>query len=494
MAEPNFFLARGWAAVLLLWLALAGAAAGAEPASRNQLLVASDIHFDPTADASLVPELAKADPTMWESILERSQPRRFSVYRQDPNWWLLQSALDQMHKTMPHPALFLLLGDLLVHGFPQKFQDATHDTDLQHYRAFVQKTVQFLALELRQRWPETQILITPGNNDDDCQDYSIYANGVFLQDSAASTRELGRGDEQLAANWKALGSYSVMPPKLAGLRIVSVNTVFFSARYQARDLQSGCAAVASNAPEETFAWLEQSLREAQKAQQKVWLMFHIPPGIDGWASTHPAGGPVPPVGEECVKSIVPMWTPEWTVRFEKLLASYGDTVVATFAGHTHVDNFLAMAGGGGHSGAAAGGVMGGGDKSQFVLIDPPVSPIYDQNPAFRVVNFASDYELHNYATYYLTNLTAHQGKLRGKWKKEYDFGRTWKARPVNAATLGKVYAEIAGNAGARQQWLRLYNVTSEAAKTPAAIVPGLYCVIENQSVEGYGKCACGSPE
>jgi hypothetical protein len=463
-------------APLLILSALVTPVLAANSYSPGKLLLASDIHFNPMADATLVPELVNADPSHWEATLQRSQPRQFSSYGQDTNWWLLQSALDQMHKTMRHPAVFLITGDLLAHGFQQKFQASTHDSDPQHYREFVQKTVQFLALELRRRWSDTQILVTPGNNDDDCQDYSIYAGGAFLSDTAAAAQELAKGEQRLAADWQALGSYTVAPPTIGGLQIVSVNTVFFSAKYQAHDFRDGCTLKQSNAADDTFAWLEQKLSAAKQARQRVWLMFHIPPGIDGYGSTHPSGGPVPPVGEECVKDIVPMWTPDWTARFGHLLETYRDTVIATFAGHTHTDSFM---------------VMGTRNSRQFLLIDPPISPVYQQNPAFRVMAFSRDSEVQTYTTYYLTNLTTDK-KLRGRWKKEYEFAREWKLRPVNAANLGTIYSEITTSGSARQKWVRLLNVSSDAVRVPPAVVPGLYCAIEGLSVDEYAQCACST--
>lgn len=472
------------AAALFLLLALACHAAAADRTSPNQFLLASDIHFDPTADPSLVPRLVKADPSNWRSILQRSKPRQFSPYGQDTNWWLLQSSLDQMRKTMPHPAVFIIDGDLLTHHFQKQFVAATHDSDLEHYRAFVKKTVQFLAVELRRRWPETQILITPGNNDDDCQDYSINAHGAFLGDTASIARDLARYGDDLAGDWAWIGSYRFPPAAIGGLNILSFNSVFFSAKYQAQDIEKGCAKVPSDAAEQTFAWLERMLAiNKQGSNAKVWLIFHIPPGIDGWASTHPKGGPVPPVGDACVKDIVPMWTPEWTERFNQLFEKYQDTIVASFAGHTHTDNFLVLPG-------TTGGSRG---ANQFVIVSPPISPIYGQNPAYRVFEFDRDKQVRNYQTYYLTDLTTPGKKLRGQWKLEYDFAQAWKAQPpINADNLGSIYSQITSSDAARQQWLTLYNVSSEGAKVPDSVIPGLYCVIEGLSVDAYVRCACAS--
>jgi hypothetical protein len=71
------------------------------------------------ADPSLVADLAAADPSQWEAILQRSKPTTFSPYRQDTNWWLLRSALEAMVRAEPHPALMMSTGDLLAHDFPK---------------------------------------------------------------------------------------------------------------------------------------------------------------------------------------------------------------------------------------------------------------------------------------------------------------------------------------------------------------------------------------
>jgi len=96
-----------------------------------------------------------------EPILNRSKTTAYSPYGQDTNWFLLQSALNAMRWTEPHPALVMIAGDLLAHGFPQAYAKATHDSDREHYRAFVLKTVTFIAWELRRRFKNSQILLTP---------------------------------------------------------------------------------------------------------------------------------------------------------------------------------------------------------------------------------------------------------------------------------------------------------------------------------------------
>ncbi|MFZ0911932.1 MAG: metallophosphoesterase [Candidatus Korobacteraceae bacterium] len=469
--------------LVLLPLLLISAAAG-QPARKNaagRLLIASDVHFNPMADPSLVADLAAADPSQWETILQRSKVMGFSSYGQDTNWWLLRSALDAMVRAEPHPALVMFTGDLLAHDFPKTYQSITHDSEPGHYRAFVFKTVDFVALEFRKRFVATKILLTPGNNDEYCGDYSIEANGAFLRDTAERARDLAMEGEQFSATWKSLGSYSLGHPTLHGLRILSLNTIFWSDKYRAASFSHGCATVNSTAASDLLTWLESQLAEAEQAHEKVWLMFHIPPGIDGWATTHPydrtsAGTSIS--AASCASSVVPMWVPEWTARFDSLLERYRSTVLASFAGHTHVDDFRVI----------------GADvaKQQFVLIDPAISPIYYQNPGFRIVDFNSDGTLADQTTYFLTNLKQAGGKTRGRWRREYTFSRRWKVPQLDGASLAKIYDEIATRNTARDLWLHLYMVSSSAAPIPAKDVKGLYCAIDALTQQAYESCYCAA--
>src|SRR5208283_449159 len=125
----------------------------------------------------------------------------------------------------------------------------------------------------------------------------------------------------------------------------------------------GCASVASNAANDLLAWLESSLAAARQADEKVWLLFHVPPGIDVAATMHEheslaKEGPSP-AAAVCRKAAVPLWNPEMTSQFDSLLENYHNTVIASFAGHTHTDDFRLIG--------------GPGSKQEFVLINPPIS-------------------------------------------------------------------------------------------------------------------------
>jgi hypothetical protein len=266
------------------------------------------------------------------------------------------------------------------------------------------------------------------------------------------------------------------------VRILSLNSIFLSQKYQALSSSDGCKPVSSTAASELLAWLDRNLAAAAQANQKVWLMFHIPPGIDGYASamkrqTLISKGATDD-GETCGASIVPMWVPDWTSRFDALLAKYHSTVVAGFAGHTHSDDFRLIGGQGG--------------ERTFVLINPAISPVYSQNPGFRAVNYRGDGTITDQTTYYLTNLPIASSTSKGRWRKEYTFARKWKARELNSASLGRLYSEVTTSDKVRDRWLKMYAVSGPAETGEVPIAQALYCAVEALTVESYKECYCAA--
>lgn len=456
------FLALAWAAALAVGMPAVGAAAA------GRALIATDLHFDPMADPALVDRLAAADPGAWPALLDSAADQSLGRYGADTNWRLLRSALRAMKRAVPDPAFVLLPGDFLAHGFRRKFNAAAQRHAATDYRAFVQKTMQFVAGRIARTFPGRPILLTLGNNDSGCGDYQLAPHGRFLAATLPLVRRLlGRTDNaDIAPSWTGYGNYEVALPRPRDVRVISLNTVFFSRSYRNR-----CGAPGGADPgQATLAWLGRRLAAAKHAGAKVWLIYHIPPGADAYATIRSG---------QCPEAFVPLWKPVYAKPFARLMQRYAGTIAAGFAGHLHMDDFRLTGAGGG-----------------FVLITPAVSPIFGQNPAFRVVSFDDAGGLLDQTTYDLTNLPTAGAGAPAAWKAEYTFTREWHLPRFDTASLARLARMIAQRPAVRRQWVRFYGVSSPIIALALAAHDGhparaVLCAPAHLSPQDYDRCYCG---
>jgi sphingomyelin phosphodiesterase acid-like 3 len=440
------------------------------PPAGGQTLVLSDLHFDPMADPKLVDRLAAAEPDQWRAILEGAGNAGLGRYGRDTNWMLLRSALGQTAEALPDPSFVLISGDFLAHDFRREFDAAARDHSDAAYRAFLRKTMQFLGQQLRQTFPAAAILPALGNNDEECGDYQLQPGGPFLADTLPIVRTLAGNtvSPSFDRDWRGFGNFSA---KAGGVRVLSTNTNFFSIHYR-----NACGSSSDPDPgRATLAWLETELAAAQRTREPVWLLYHIPPGIDGYATLQKG---------TCPAKIIPMWDPAYADAFDKLLRGYSNTVIASFAGHTHMDDFRLI-----------------GDRDgryAFALITPAVSPIFGQNPGFRTVVYDPAGSILDQTTYYLTNL-AQTIAAPPAWRQEYTFSREWGLPRIDLASLDQLYSATAEVPAEREHWHRLFPVSSPEYWAPfsrgadrmAQAVKAFRCATGNTQIPDYRQCYCG---
>ena len=214
-----------------LLFALALLLAGAHMAAASDVLVLTDIHFNPLADKALAEPLAAAPAEQWPAILDRGN-ERMSNYTEDSDWKLLRTTLGAL-QAQKRPDVVLIAGDFLAHGFRDAFNRSVAAHDDVAYRRFVVKTMRFLALELANTLPKTPILPALGNNDSDCGDYGLRPGGAYLADTEAIVAgmigpSLSHGRRaRLARSWTALGSYAVDDPAQPGFRVIGAQRQLF---------------------------------------------------------------------------------------------------------------------------------------------------------------------------------------------------------------------------------------------------------------------------
>ena len=95
--------------------------------------------------------------------------------------------------------------------------------------------------------------------------------------------------------------------------------------------QNRCNPAAGDPGAAQLAWLEWTLYRTKLRGRTASLLFHIPPGIDGYASSHGSG--------TCRDNVTPFLKEAYEKPFLALLERYRDILQIGYAGHTHMDDF-----------------------------------------------------------------------------------------------------------------------------------------------------------
>jgi len=413
-------------------LAAAGLLAGATAqtpapaASPQHWLIVSDVHFDPFADAGIVDRLAAAPPSAWAAIFAIAHDP-VNGLGSDTNDALLESSLSEMRATTPDPAVVLIDGDFLAHQFRELFDRTAHVHDDAAYRSFVDKTIAYLALRFGETYPDATILPSIGNNDSYCGDYMSAPNSPFLAHMAAAWGPLvqrGASAPDFATTFSADGHY-VATLNGTSIRLVVPNSVYWSANYANR-----CGDANAHPTQDELAWFAAALRPPQPGLH-TWVLTHIPPGIDVYASLSGKQGP-----QLTYNAAAATRVPE--------LVDAADTVVTEFiAGHLHTNGFRIVA-------------TGGSSQQVPVMTVPSISPIFANDPAYLDAKVSpATGAIVDYSAYALNGLLPHGMLASGgpQWSIEYTFSYDFgEPNGVNAQSLADVQGKLATDPGLRAKF------------------------------------------
>src|SRR6185312_2882278 len=436
----------------------------------SEVLVLTDIHFNPLADKVLAEPLVAAPAEQWPTILDRGN-ERMSNYSEDSDWKLLRATLDELQR-QKKPEIVLIAGDFLAHDFRKIFDGSVAAHDDAAYRRFVVKTMRFLALEFEHALPKTPILPVLGNNDSDCGDYAVQPGGAYLADTEAIVAGMigpsvikGPAGDDFARNWTALGSYAVDDPAQPGLRVIGLNDNYFSTHYR-----NSCGGDGDGNPgRATLAWLNRALADAAAAHRKVILLYHIPPGADAFATSRHDACPVTPA---------PLMSEPYAGELHALMQRYQGTIVANIAGHLHTDAFR---------------ILRSRDRPfGFVMIAPAISPIFGQNPSFRRFTLGDDGTLSAVNTYYRANLGDAVAGATPQWRAEASFEHTWNLSRFDAASLETLYRRLGTSERAQQRWTQTYGVQGPASAAVTLQNFSVYrCSVGSDQSSDFSRCLCG---
>lgn len=454
----------------------------ASPAATVQALFVSDIHFEPFRDPAKTVKLAAAPWSEWEAILaepdssdqaarwaevERSCPGR----GEDTAFALYASSLAAMKKDAGNAKFAIVSGDLIAHSFTCKFGAVFPGATPVAYRAFVEKTVAFVLGALRQALPGVPVYAALGNNDSDCGDYRLDANGEFLGAEASDfTRGFPEADrEQAVRSFAAGGYYTVnLPAPLQRTRLLVLDDLFMSRRYET------CGGKEDHGPAtEQMAWLEQQLNVARRRHEKVWMVAHIPPGVDPY-STATKG-----------KNICTENKPTMFLSSEELpetLARYGDVIPLVIFAHTHMDEMRLLT-------PPEGSTQ---QKAVAVKMVPSISPVDGNNPAFTLAKIdPATAMMKDYRVIAASNKTG----VDTRWSEEYDYAKAYEEPAFSAEALRRLIsrfdADRNAETSASRTYIRNYEV-GEPMRELNLFWPQYVCALKNDTGEAFAACVCST--
>jgi sphingomyelin phosphodiesterase acid-like 3 len=470
----------------ILWMSGCGARntppAAAAPSTYTVVAI-SDIHFNPLAKPALFPSLVSHSAGQWQGIFAADQsasPAAPASFGADTNYPSLVLALAALKQNLGSSPVILFSGDMLGHDLPEWFcalyshpalpvrnppapcqLNAAGTVAMQ---SFLDKTVAFVSMQIRASVGNVPVIFVPGNIDT----YSVYGTGPdaqFLADNASTyyTQLLNSSVNQTSfqSTFTTLGSYSAQPLG-SRLLILALDSNPFAQSPYLPPLD----------PYAELTWLDAQLAAAQSAGQKVWLIMHVPPGVNTTATAQYAAkgvAPNPKTDDEAAM----MWQPQYQMQFLQILSKYPGLMAMGITGHTHMDEFRVL---------PTGDVLFG---------IPGISPVFGNNPAFKIFTVAQstqmpiDYQSINY------NLAV--SPVPAQFNGLYTFSTVYGATPNTtlASSFQVLYPQLTATAPGTAAFLNYY--VSSGTKFPwnmanIANWPFYSCGLSQMDESDYVDC------
>ncbi|MGA3081087.1 MAG: metallophosphoesterase [Terracidiphilus sp.] len=446
-------------------------------------LLLSDIHFEPFWDPAKVAQLDGEPVAKWNGILapppSSDQQQRFAALQQacptkgtDTSYTLFQSSLDAMRANAAGVGFVTVSGDLISHAFHCKYFTLFPKATPAEYKTFVEKTITYVVDELDASFPKTPIYVALGNNDSSCEDYLIDAGSDFLKETGVEvTKNFPTAERQDAQTTFAdEGYYGVsLPAPIQNARLLVLDDLFMSKSHRT------CAgALDPQAAAPQIAWLGKQLADARAHKQKVWVMGHIPPGVDLYSTE---------------KKMIDFCAGQKPVMFlsseemADVISGYGDVVQLAIFAHTHMDELRLL----------KDESAGAPSKTPVpVKMISSISPIHKNLPSFTIAQVdPASAALVDYRVFSSSNLTG----VSAKWTEEYDFRKSYTLPDFSSASVGKLTAEFAADPGgtgpASQDYLNYYDAGSYASALQV-FWPQYVCSLSNHTVQAFAACACAN--
>jgi sphingomyelin phosphodiesterase acid-like 3 len=454
------------------------------PASPVTALMMSDIHFDPFRDPGKAQRLLDAQESEWNEILsgpdsaDRAETfakvqtackaRRFVMTEM-----LLQSSLAAMKQSAPDAKFALVSGDLVVHDFDCRFKTVFPGKTEAEYTAFAAKTLRYVVAQIRLSLAGMPVYVALGNNDSGCTDYFMDRGDKFLKeteeamlDGLASSRAEKKAAE---TSYSLTGDMSLkMKAPMQRTRLILLNDTFQSRKYETCGHKPNPEAVGAQ-----IAWLTKQLAAARRLKEKVWVVGHIPPGIDPYSTFSKFKNVC--VGDQPVMFLS-------SERLADVMGAYADVIQLGLFGHSHMDEMRLF------------GTDGKGARGKVAIkMISSISPWDGNYPSFTVARVdPAKSRLLDYDVIAASNMTG----VNAVWTKEYSYGETFHKPDFSAGTLNTLFAEFSADPDARDPMSRAFlqhYFVGDQSLLLKSLWPQYVCTLGNHTVKGFAACVCPAP-
>ena len=471
----------GWMLAVLAAGFAAGQATGPASSSTIPVLMLSDIHFDPFRDPAKFDKLAAAPVAGWEAILKSPDSATQAASYQslqtacgaakglDTSEALFDASLKAEHANGAGIRFVTISGDLLVHQFDCRYKSLAKSEA--GYSEFAEKTASYVMKRVGAEFPAAAVYFALGNNDSSCGDYALDLHDHFLGGTSKALLDglKGASAEEIAqakTDYETAGYYSVsLNAPVQKTRLLVIDDMYLSLKW------TTCARKADPAaPAAVLSWLKSQLEGAAQRGEKVWVMGHIPPGINVYSTLKR--------GKTCeVNGAESFLAPVGKESLGDVLAAHADVISLGLFGHTHMDEMKLVP-------AATGGVAIKGVAS--------ISPVDGNMPSFTLAKIdPGTSQMSDYAVYVAPNKSG----VGGPWTREYGFGETYAQTTYSAATLKEIVAGFRADSGGEKKMSQFYEIYFEPLFPIPVLVlgwPQYVCGIDKMSEADFKACACGA--
>ncbi|MGC9199992.1 MAG: metallophosphoesterase [Acidobacteriaceae bacterium] len=466
----------------------------------------SDIHLDPFHDPSRFAQLRSTPADGWAAILSApASPQQTADFARlqaacnargtDTPPELLASSLRAEKARQPEPLFVTVSGDLLAHQFDCRFHALAPGATAAELSAFAARTIAFVALQLQAAFPHSPIYFALGNNDSGCHDYREDPDSAFLQSAAGSFAPATLSSANRSAilqTYPQMGDANLtLPAPMQSSRLILLQDLFQSSHYAGCH---GASAADTAAADRQIAWLRIQLNAARAAHQQVWIMAHIPPGIDVYRTFTSARNVC--AGQDPAEFLR-------SADLARTIEAYPDVIRLALFGHTHMDEFRVFPGySETHASSPSSAVVPG-------KLVPSISPVDGNHPAFTVAQVdPKTATVQDYTVYVAANLTGHQTV----WTQEYTYSSAYHLPNLSGRSLAQLtnsfLVDPAGQSPASRSFQRYFYPGALTGSSAGISRPGklskaekirllesiawpLYaCAMANPEAANFRACAC----